>query len=66
MMKNKAMRCVWLVCGLLMLAGFVAFLELFRAESCDAAFELSSRVPGVFEAAARGCEDAAPVPRAGV
>lgn len=38
----------------------------FCAESRDAAFELSSRVSGVFEAAARGCEDAAPVPRAGV
>ena len=47
-------------------AGLVTLLELFRAESRDAAFELSSRVSGVFEAAARGCEDAAPVPRAGV
>lgn len=46
-------------------AGLVTLLELFRAESRDAAFELSSRVSGVFEAAARGCEDAAPVPRAG-
>lgn len=47
-------------------ARLVTLLELFRAESRDAAFELSSRVSGVFEAAARGCEDAAPVPRAGV
>ena len=47
-------------------AGLVTLLELFCAESRDAAFELSSRVSGVFEAAARGCEDAAPVPRAGV
>ena len=47
-------------------AGLVTLLELFRAESRDAAFELSSRVSGIFEAAARGCEDAAPVPRAGV
>ena len=47
-------------------AGLVTLLELFRAESRDAAFELSSRVSGVFEAAARGCEDTAPVPRAGV
>ena len=47
-------------------AGLVTLLELFRAESRDAAFELSSRVSGIFEAAARGGEDAAPVPRAGV
>ena len=47
-------------------AGFLALLELFCAESCDAAVELSSRVPSVFEAAARRCKDAASLPRAGV
>lgn len=58
--------CAFWACSSRWLRRIPRSFGAFCAESCDAAVELSSRVPSVFEAAARRCKDAASLPRAGV